>query len=92
MNWRDRISIDPDIHHGKACIRGTRVPTSVIIGTIADGETPERILESWPQLTLDDVEAALRFGSALAAETTAIPAEYSDDEFSDAEYGPAEGG
>jgi uncharacterized protein (DUF433 family) len=75
MNWRERISIDPAIHHGKPCIKGTRVPVSVIVGTIADGENPERILESWPQLTLEDVTAALWFASALAAEATAIPAE-----------------
>jgi uncharacterized protein (DUF433 family) len=75
MNWRDRISIDPNIHHGKPCIKGTRVPASVIVGTIADGESPERILKSWPQLTLEDVTAALWFASALAAEATAIPAE-----------------
>jgi uncharacterized protein (DUF433 family) len=75
MNWRERISIDPNIHHGKPCIKGTRVPVSVIVGTVADGESPERILKSWPQLTLEDVTAALWFASALAAEATAIPAE-----------------
>jgi uncharacterized protein (DUF433 family) len=41
MNWRDRISIDPRIHHGKPCIKGTRVPVSVIVGSIADGDTYE---------------------------------------------------
>ena len=75
MNWRERISIDPNIHHGKPCIKGTRVPVSVIVGTVADGASPERILKSWPQLTLEDVTAALWFASALAAEATAIPAE-----------------
>lgn len=92
MDWRDRISIDPRIHHGKPCIKGTRVPASVIIGTIADGYSPERVLKSWPQLTLEDVEAALRFGSALAAEATTMPPEYDEAEYSDAEYGPTEGG
>lgn len=84
MNWRDRISIDPRIHHGKPCIKGTRVPASVIIGTIADGYPPERVLKSWPQLTIEDVEAALRFGSALAAEATTIPAEEDLDAEADA--------
>lgn len=79
MNWRDRISIDPRIHHGKPCIKGTRVPVSVIVGTIAEGHTPERIIESWPQLSRDDVEAALRFASALAANADRIPAEIDDD-------------
>ena len=74
MNWRDRISIDPRIHHGKPCIKGTRVPASVIVGSIAEGNSPERILKSWPQLTIEDVTAALWFASTLAAEATAIPA------------------
>jgi len=74
MNWRDRISIDSRIHHGKPCIKGTRVPVSVIVGTIAEGYPPERVLQSWPQLTIEDVTAALRFASALAAEATAVPA------------------
>jgi uncharacterized protein (DUF433 family) len=80
MDWRDRISIDPRIHHGKACIKGTRVPISVIVGTVAEGYTPERVLKSWPQLTVEDVEAALRFAAALAAEATVVPAPYSDAE------------
>jgi uncharacterized protein (DUF433 family) len=74
MNWRERISIDPAIHHGKPCIKGTRVPASVIVGSIAEGNSVERILKSWPQLTADDIAAALWFASALAAEATAIPA------------------
>jgi len=83
MNWRDRISIDPAIHHGKPCIKGTRVPVSTIVGCIAAGDTPERILKSWPQLTLEDVTAALWFASALAGEATAIPAD--EDADADAE-------
>jgi uncharacterized protein (DUF433 family) len=65
MNWRDRISIDPEIHHGKPCIKGTRVPVSVIVGSIAAGDTPERILGSWPQLAPEDVTAALKFAEAI---------------------------
>jgi uncharacterized protein (DUF433 family) len=63
MNWRKRIAIDPAIHHGKPCIKGTRVPVSVIVGSIAEGNTPERIVESWPQLTPEDVKAALKFAA-----------------------------
>ncbi|HWD57658.1 MAG TPA: DUF433 domain-containing protein [Stellaceae bacterium] len=79
MNWRERISIDPRIHHGKPCIKGTRVPASVIVGSIAAGDSPERILKSWPQLTIEDVTAALQFASALAAEATVIPADIDAD-------------
>jgi len=69
MNWRERIVIDPAIHHGEpciTCIKGTRVPVSVIVGNIADGDTPEQIIAAWPQLTGDDIKAALKF----AAEAT----------------------
>ena len=79
MDWRDRIIIDPNIHHGKPCIKGTRVPASVIVGSIAEGNSVERILRSWPQLTKEDVTAALWFASALAAEATAIPAPFDVD-------------
>jgi uncharacterized protein (DUF433 family) len=68
MDWRDRISIDPRINHGKPSIKGTRVLVSVIVGSIAAGDTVERILGSWPQLTADDVTAALKFAARAAAE------------------------
>jgi uncharacterized protein (DUF433 family) len=79
MNWRERISIDPRIHHGKPCIKGTLVPVSVIVGSIADGDTPERIIESWPQLSREDIEAALRFAALLAANADRIPMEADDE-------------
>jgi uncharacterized protein (DUF433 family) len=63
MNWRDRIVINPEIHHGEPCIKGTRVPVSVNVGSIADGDTPKQIVEAWPQLTRDDIKAALKFAA-----------------------------
>ena len=79
MNWRHRISIDPAIHHGKPCIKGTRVPVSVIVGSIAEGHTPQRIIESWPQLSREDVEAALRFAAVVAGTVDRIPMEVDDE-------------
>jgi uncharacterized protein (DUF433 family) len=73
MNWRDRISIDPKINHGRPCIKGTRVPVSVIVGSIAEGHTPERVIESWPQLTAEDIKAALKFAAAVASDADAMP-------------------
>jgi len=67
MNWRKRIAIDSAIHHGKPCIKGTRVPVSVIVGSIAEGHSVERIIESWPQLTADDIRAALKFAAEVVA-------------------------
>ena len=66
MNWGERIIVDPAIHDAKPCIKGTRVPVSVVVGSIADGDTPEQIIAAWPQLTGDDIKAALKF----AAEAT----------------------
>ena len=74
MNWREHISIDPRIHHGKPCIKGTRVPVSVIVGSIADGDAPERILESWPQLKREDITAALKFAAAVSSVAGSMPA------------------
>jgi len=73
MNWRARISIDPRIHHGKPCIKGTRIPVSVIVGSIADGDTPERIIQSWRQLKPEDITAALRFAAATAGAAVSMP-------------------
>ena len=62
-NWRERITIDSAIHHREPCIKGTRMPISVIVGSIADGDTFEQILDAYPQLTSDDVKAALKFAT-----------------------------
>lgn len=59
--WRSRISIDPAVHHGDPCIAGTRVPISVIVGSIADGDTIEDVIRGYPHLNREDVQAALRF-------------------------------
>ncbi len=73
MNWRGRIVIDPAIHHGEPCIKGTRVPVSVIVGSIADGDTPERILDAWPQLTGEDIKAALKFAAEAVNNADFVP-------------------
>ena len=64
-NWRQFISIDAAVHHGDPCITGTRVPVSVIVGSVADGDTVETLLQSYPQLTAEHVRAALRFASEV---------------------------
>ena len=73
MNWRERIVIDPAIHHGESCITGTRVPVSVIVSSIVDGDTPEQILDAYPQLTGDDIKAALKFAAEAVNNTDFIP-------------------
>jgi uncharacterized protein (DUF433 family) len=76
MNWRDRIVIDPKIHHGDPCIRGTGVPVSIvvgIVGSVADGDTFEQIIDAWPQLTPEDIKAALRFAAEAVSNVDFIP-------------------
>jgi uncharacterized protein (DUF433 family) len=73
MNWRERIIIDPAIHHGDPCIKGTRVPVSVFAGSIADGDTPEQLIASYPQLTVDDIRAALKFAAEAVNNSDFVP-------------------
>jgi uncharacterized protein (DUF433 family) len=63
MDWRDRIASDPALCHGQACVRGTRVPVSVILDNIAAGLTPAEVVASYPSLRLEDVRAALAYAA-----------------------------
>ena len=69
INWRERIVIDPSIHHGVPCIKGTRVPISVLVGSIADGDSIDDLLAAYPQLTTEDIHAALRFAAEAVNST-----------------------
>lgn len=68
MSWRDRIITDPNVCHGQACIRGTRVPVSVVLDNLASGLTDAEIISSYPPLTIEDVRAAVAYGAELARE------------------------
>jgi len=65
MTWRDRITADPAICHGKPCIKGTRVMVSVVLDNIAGGETPDHIASTY-HLAKEDVQAALQYAAELA--------------------------
>ncbi len=73
--WRKRISIDPAVHHGDPCIAGTRVPVSVLVGSIADGDSFEQIIRSYPQLTVEDIQAALHFAAEAVNRFDFVPAQ-----------------
>jgi uncharacterized protein (DUF433 family) len=68
MNWRERISVDPNVCHGKACIKGTRVMVSVVLDNLAAGESLERILKNYPTLKREDIQATLQYAAELARE------------------------
>ena len=66
-NWRERVSVNPAICHGKACIRGTRVMVSVILDNIAAGVGRPEILTSYPSLRPEDIDAALAYAGRIAS-------------------------
>jgi uncharacterized protein (DUF433 family) len=68
MDWRARISTDPAICHGQACIKGTRIMVSVVLDNLADGKTPEEIVGLYPTLQREDVAAAVAYAAELARE------------------------
>lgn len=71
--WQERITIEPDLHHGDPCIKGTRVPVAAIVGSLADGMTPEEIQEAYPQLTLEDIQAALAYAADIIHQEILLP-------------------
>lgn len=73
VDWRKHITTDPAVHHGDTCIAGTRVPVSVIVGSVADGDTFEQILASYPQLTREDIQAALRCAAEAVNRFDLVP-------------------
>jgi len=64
----NRVSVDPNVCGGKPCIRGTRIYIAVILDGLAEGLTPEQIIDHYPQLTFDDIHAALAYGAELSRE------------------------
>ena len=73
VRWQERILIEPDIHHGEPCIKGTRVPVSMILGSLADDMTPVEIQEAYPQLTAEDIRAALAYAAETVHQEVLIP-------------------
>jgi uncharacterized protein (DUF433 family) len=68
MKWSDYITVDPQVCHGKACIKGTRIMVSVILDNLADGLTAEQIIANYPGLTPEAVRAAIGYAAELSHE------------------------
>ncbi|MFQ6119402.1 MAG: DUF433 domain-containing protein [Methanosarcinales archaeon] len=64
----ERISIDPRVCHGQACIKGTRIPVHQIVRMLANGDTIEDLLEEYPSIERKDILACLDYAAALAEE------------------------
>ena len=73
INWKNFITIDPEIHHGEPCIKGTRVPVAILIGSIADGMTIDEVLKEYPQLTRESVQAALAYAADVVRHDILLP-------------------
>jgi uncharacterized protein (DUF433 family) len=71
MSYQDllnRVTVDPDKCSGKPCIRGSRIYIAVILDGLAEGLSPEEIIDHYPQLTIDDIHGALAYAAELSRE------------------------
>ena len=73
IKWVEYVEIDPDLHHGDPCIRGTRIPVAIIVGSLADGMTVEEIIEAYPQLEPAAIHAALAYASEIMRQDVFLP-------------------
>ena len=68
MNWRERITVDPLVCHGKAYIKGTRIMVSVILDNLAEGINENEILKSYPSLKSEDIKTPISYAAELSRE------------------------
>ena len=68
MNWRDHITVDPMICHGRACVTGTRVLVTTILDNLAAGLDVDEIIKSYPSITRESIQAAVGYAADLAKE------------------------
>jgi len=68
MKWSDYITVDPQVCHGKACIKGTRIMVSVVLDNLADGLSADEIIAHYPGLTPESVRAAIAYAAELSHE------------------------
>ena len=72
MDWRKYIVVDPNVCHGHACIAGTRIMVSVILDNLASGLTSDDIVQSYPTLSAQAVQAAITYAAELARERVVL--------------------
>jgi len=68
MDWRERITVDPLVCHGKACIKGMRIMVSIILDNLAEGVSETEILKSYPSLKPEDIKAAISYAAEISRE------------------------
>jgi uncharacterized protein (DUF433 family) len=73
VDWKEEISVDPNICHGKPCLKGTRIMVSIILDYLSAGETEETIRRQYPQVTAEQIRAVLGYAAWLAHEEEQQP-------------------
>ena len=73
MDWKERITLDPEILVGKPTIKGTRISVELVIDLLANGAAYEEIIQSYPHLTRDDILACLHYAGATLSEWKFYP-------------------
>jgi uncharacterized protein (DUF433 family) len=68
MHALDRITFDPQIMAGQACIRGMRIPVSLVVNLVAHGMSAEEIIQEYPDLEPEDIQQALEYAAWLTRE------------------------
>lgn len=72
MDWKQYITINPAIHHGKACIKDTRIPAAVVLDNLAAGISIQEIIKSYPSLTAKAIQATISYAADLAREESIL--------------------
>lgn len=75
MDWRDHITVDPQILVGKPVVKGTRISVEMVIDLLAAGWTEQQVLDSYPTLKADDVRACLAYASEILHSEKVFPLE-----------------
>ena len=79
-DWEDHISVDPDICHGKPCIKGTRVLVATVVASLEDGMTADEILSHYPSIPSESIQALAHYVEntqlATAANTPATELDF----------------
>jgi uncharacterized protein (DUF433 family) len=73
MTWEDRIIVDPKVLVGKPVIRGTRIAVEFVVELLAEGWTHEQVVHNYPQLTRDDIQAALHYAAEVMKQERVYP-------------------
>ena len=68
MDWKKYVTVDPKICHGKACIKGTRIPVTVILDNLASNISLEDLMRSYPSVNKKAISAAIAYAAELAKE------------------------